>query len=131
MPHRYLRRVVLVAILCLVLATPARASNLQTNATLVIVGIVAVSAAIAVLVTVLVLHHKDRKSEITGCVSAGANGMGLTDETDKRTYTLSGGTAAVKAGDRVTLEGKRRKAKGNTLVFEVRRLNMDFGACHR
>lgn len=129
MPHRYFWRVVLAAILCLVLAKPARADKLQTDVTLIIVGIVAVSASIGVLATVLILHHKNRTTEITGCVSSGPHGMALSDETDKRTYSLTGNTAAIKAGDRVTLNGKH-KSKGSTFVFEARSLNRDFGACH-
>jgi len=128
MHHKYLWRVALVAILCLVLAKPARA-NYQTAGDAIIVGIVVVSAAIAVLVIVLILHHKGPKSEITGCVSSGTNGMSLTDEIDKRTYMLSGDTAAVKTGDRVTLEGKR-KTKGDTFIFQAQKVNRDFGACH-
>ena len=128
MPHKYIRRVALVAILCLLLPTPARA-NYQAAGDAIIVGIVVVSAAIAVLVTVLILHHKGPKSEITGCVSSGTNGLSLTDEIDRRTYILSGDTAAVKTGDRVTLEGKR-KTKGDTFIFQAQKVNRDFGACH-
>jgi hypothetical protein len=116
-----------VAILCLALAKPARA-NYQTAGEEILAGIIVVTAAIAVLVTVLVLHHKGHKSEITGCVSSGTNGMSLTDEVDRRTYTLSGDTAGVKAGDRVTLEGKR-KTKGNTFTFEAHSVARDFGVC--
>jgi hypothetical protein len=126
-PHKYIGRVALVAILCLALAKPARA-NFQTQGEEILAGIIVVTAAIAVLVTVLILHHKGHKSEITGCVSSGANGMTLTDEIDKRTYTLSGDTSAVKTGDRVTLEGKR-KTKGDTFIFQAHKVNRDFGAC--
>jgi hypothetical protein len=126
-PHKYLLRVALVAILCLVLTTPARA-NYQTAGKAIIVGIVVVSAAIAVLVTVLILHHKGPQSEITGCVSSGTNGLTLTDEIDRRTYILSGDTAAVKTGDRITVEGKR-KTKGGTFIFQAQKVNRDFGAC--
>ena len=129
MPHKYIGRVALVAILCFMLATPARAGNYQTAGEEILIGIVVVTAAVAVLVTLLILHHRDHGSEITGCVSSGTNGMTLTDEIDKRTYTLSGDTSAVKTGDRVTLEGKR-KTKGDTFIFQAQKVNRDFGACH-
>ena len=92
------------------------------------IGIVVVTAAVAVLATVLILHHKNRKIFITGCVTPGANGMSMTDEKDKRTYALTGDPAGLKAGDRVTVEGKREKA-GKALVFEAQRVTQDFGAC--
>jgi hypothetical protein len=89
-----------------------------------------VSAAVAVLVTVLLMHHKNHDATITGCVRSSAAGMSLTDEVDKRTYSLTGNTAAVKTGDRVTLEGKLHKARGATFVFDAHRVSRDFGACH-
>jgi len=52
----------------------------------------------------------------------------MTDEVGKRTYMLSGNTTAIRAGDRVTLEGKL-KSKGATPIFEVRSLGRDFGLC--
>jgi hypothetical protein len=42
--------------------------------------------------------------------------------------TLSGNTAGVKAGDRITLEGKREHT-GQTLVFDAHKVAKDFGAC--
>jgi hypothetical protein len=55
--------------------------------------------------------------------------MSLKDEKDQRTYALSGGTAAIKPGDRVTLEGRGRKDSGATFIFESKRVSRDFGAC--
>jgi len=86
------------------------------------------SVAIGVLVTVLILHYKSRKRVITGCVHSEVNGLSLTDEKDKRSYAVSGNTAGVKPGDRMTLEGKPRHT-GKTLVFESRRVISDLGAC--
>jgi hypothetical protein len=54
--------------------------------------------------------------------------MSVTDEKDNRNYALSGSTAGVKPGYRVTLEGKR-KDTGKTPVFEAHKVTMDFGAC--
>jgi len=128
MPHKCFWRVALVAILCVALAAPAQAGQLQTDATLIVVGIVAVTAAVAVLATVLVLHHKHHDATLTGCISSGPKGMTVTDEKDKRTYRLTGDTAAIKAGDRMTLQGYRKK-QGSTFVFEARSVSRDFGAC--
>ena len=59
------------------------------------------------------------------------NGMSVTDEKDKRSYALSGDTTDVKAGDRVTLQGKRIKAKdaGKAVAWETKAISKDFGAC--
>jgi hypothetical protein len=125
MTQKFLWRGVLIAILSVALATPARANKLETAAEKVAIGIVVVGALVA---TILFLHHKSKKRTITGCVTSGANGMRLTDDKDKRTYALSGETSGVKPGDRMTLEGKRKGA-GNTLVFEAQGVTRDFGPC--
>src|SRR5580693_9136598 len=59
-----------------------------------------------------------RPQRITGCVNSGAHGMRMTDEKDKRTYALSGNAAGIRAGVRMTLEGKR-KHDGPALAFET------------
>lgn len=128
MSNKCILRVTLVAILCFMLAAPAQAGNYRTAGEEVLIGIVVVAAVVAVLVTFLILHHRDHGSEITGCVSSGTNGMTLTDEIDKRTYTLVGDTSAIKTRDRMTLEGKR-KTKGNTFIFQAHKVNRDFGVC--
>lgn len=92
----------------------------------VLIGIAVAAVAVVVIVAVLATRHKSQK--ITGCISSGANGMSVTDEKDNRSYALSGSTAGVKAGDRVTLEGKR-KATGKVVTFEAHRVTKDFGAC--
>jgi len=123
-----IRRAVLVAILCVTLAAPGRAESLTTARNQIVVGIVAAVVIITVLATLVILHHKHKPTAITGCVSSGANGMSLTDEKDKRTYALSGDPVGLKPGDRVTLEGKPKKA-GEAFVFEAQFVAKDFGAC--
>jgi hypothetical protein len=54
--------------------------------------------------------------------------MSLTDEKDKRTYTLSGDRGAVKTGDRMALEGKPKETS-KTLVLDVHKVANDFGTC--
>ncbi len=129
MPHTFLGRAFIIAVLCVALSTPVRAESLQAAADQIIIGIVVVTAAAAVLVTLLVIHHKNKNRAITGCVSSGATGMSVIDEKDKRTYSLAGDPVGVKAGDRMTLEGKRSKEGGKTLIFEARSVTKDFGVC--
>ncbi len=119
---------ILVIVLGVALATPARANSLDDDARNIVIGIVAVTASIAVLATFLILRHSSQKSTITGCVKAEANGMSVTDERDGLNYTLSGSTIGVKPGDRVRLKGKR-KDMGTTIGFEARTVTRDFGAC--
>jgi len=131
-------RAVLIVVLTVALATttwaddprlaenPTSNSGFQKLGNEVLIGIVVAAVVVAVVVVVLVRHHK--RQRITGCVRAGANGMSMTDEKDKRDYTLSGEAAGVKAGDRMALEGKR-KDTSTALVFEAHKVARDFGAC--
>ena len=66
--------VVLVIALTVALAAPARADKLDTNGREIVVGIVAATAAVAVLITVLALHYS-KKRAVTGCVESTGTGM--------------------------------------------------------
>jgi hypothetical protein len=121
-------RLVVIGVLSVVLTLPARAESIDTAAKQIVAGIVVASAAVAVGVTLLILHAKHKTSAITGCVSSEAGGMSVTDEKDKRIYTLSGDPLGIKSGDRMTLEGKRRLG-GKVPIFEARSVTKDFGAC--
>ena len=129
MTQKCLWRGVLIVVLSVVLATPAKASGYPSGGGIV-AAIVGVVAAV-VVVTVVVIHESSKKSVITGCVSSGENGMSVTDEKDKRIYPLSGNTAGIKPGDRITLQGKKVNSKGTNkaLAWEVRKETKDFGAC--
>jgi len=122
-------RGVLIVALSVVLVTPVRADKLQTEGEEIVIGIVAVSAAL-VVATVLIIHYS-KKRTITGCVSSGETGMTVTDERDKQIYALSGNTVGIKPGDRMRLQGKKVKPKSpdKTLVWETREVNRDFGLC--
>ena len=132
MNHKFLWRIVLVATLCVVLAIPARAAadSLDNIGRNIVLGIVAVSAAL-VVITVVIVHESRKKRTVTGCVASGANGMSVTDEKDKRIYALSGNTAGIQPGDRVTLHGKMANPKDANAPrsWEVNKETKDFGAC--
>jgi hypothetical protein len=57
--------------------------------------------------------------------------MSVTDDQDKRLYALSGNTTGVKAGDRMTLQGKKIKPKdaGEPVVWETKTISKNFGSC--
>ena len=123
--------VILIIALTFVLCIPVKAQNsgkIVSNGTIagVIVGVVAGVAVIAI-----VAIHYSKKRAITGCINSGANGITVTDEKDKQSYSLSGDTRNIKPGDRMRLQGKRAKSKGsdNTLVWETRKVIKDFGVC--
>jgi len=138
MTQKFVWRGVLIAVLSVALATqgladqPRLAANASTGDGFqklggeVLIGIVVAAVAVVVVVAVLVTHHKPQR--ITGCVNAGTNGRSVTDEKDQRSYALSGSTAGVKPGDRMTLEGKRKHA-GEAPVFEAHKVTADFGRC--
>lgn len=122
-------RLVLIVALVVALSPPARAESLQTAGKQVAAGIIVLAAAIGVLITYLIVHQAHKKAAITGCISTGANGMRtVTDEKDRKTYTISGDPVGLKPGDRMTLEGKRKRS-GKTLVFEARSVTKDLGVC--
>jgi hypothetical protein len=126
---RDLCRWVLTVALSAVLIRPARADKLQTDGEEIVIGIVAVSAAL-VVGTILIIHYS-KKRTITGCVSSGETGMTVADEKDKQIYALSGNTVGIKPGDRMKLQGKKVKPKSpdKTLVWETKQVNRDFGLC--
>jgi len=132
MTQKHLRRGALVAVLCIALATPAHAGKLQDEATGIVVAIVVVGLAVTLGVAVVVVHYS-KKRTVTGCVMAGAGGMSVTDERDKKIYMLFGDTATVTPGNRMRLEGKKVKAKSpdKTLIWETTKMSKDFGVCPR
>jgi hypothetical protein len=95
-----------------------------------VVGVtVGVAAAVAV-VTVVVIHESSKKRTITGCVDSAQHGMTLKDEKDKRSYSLSGDTSGIKPGTRVTLQGKKIRPNGGSLLaWETKKVINDFGVC--
>ncbi len=129
-------RGVLLGLLCVALATPARAqigsgkplvsykgSDNTAAASGAAVGVAGVTAIIT-----LVLTHKKK---ITGCVNALYEGMTITDEHDKQTYELLGSTTDFKAGERVRLQVKKIKSKdkGSAPVWQVEKLIKNYGSC--
>jgi hypothetical protein len=130
---------VLVGLLCMALATPARAQNPKPQEAIggykgsniaATASSASLGAAGAVAVITLVLTHKKK---ITGCVNALPEGMSIIDERDKQTYELLGSTTEFKAGERVCLQVKRIKSKDNAIapMWRVEKLIKDYGSCDR
>ena len=124
---------VLIIALSFVLCVPAEAQSSSGTiggvGTGTIVGvIVGVVAGVAVIAIVAI--HYSKKRTITGCVKPAQNGFIVNDEKDKLVYTLSGDTAGVKQGERMTLQGKKIKPNaGNPLGWEITKIRTDYGVC--
>jgi hypothetical protein len=122
-PHaKLLWIVVLIAALVL----PAHAESLQTAGRQITAGIIVVAVLVTAIVVVVVVHHG--KTRVTGCVSGTAGGFAIVSESDQRVYELSGAAAGLKAGERVTIDGKRHR-NGSFWSLEVSHLRQDFGRC--
>ena len=120
---------IVIVALTMGLAVPAKAVNAE--GVLIIVAATTAAAAIAAVVIVARVQHRRKKIVITGCVLSREEGMTLTDEEDRKIYVLSGDTTGIKSGDRMTLLGKKVKAKGpgKTLVWQAKDVIKDFGVC--
>jgi hypothetical protein len=81
--------------------------------------------------TVVGIYLLTRKQTITGCIKSGANGMTITDENDKRIYTMAGDSVGVTPGNRMKLQGKKEKSAGAGAppVWETEKVKRDFGIC--
>jgi hypothetical protein len=57
--------------------------------------------------------------------------MSLTDEGDQRIYVLSGNTTGIKAGERMSLQGKKINSNdtGKPLGWKTDTIVKDFGVC--
>ena len=109
---------------------PCQSSGSLGPSTGEIVGIgVGIVGAVAVGTVVAVNHsHHNLK----GCVSSGPNGLQLSNDSDKKIYSLVGASPDVKAGERVKLHGtKQKKQKGNASnqQFLVDSVTKDLGPC--
>jgi hypothetical protein len=122
----------MVLALCLLLALPAfpqsGGGSIGPSKGEIVGIIVGVAAGLAV-VGVLVYHEAHKRSSITGCVVSGADGLTLQNEKDKKVYALPPGAVELKAGERVTIRGKKRKDSNGKLSLQVETLTKDFGSC--
>jgi hypothetical protein len=126
---KHLFRIALVGILTLALSTAVQADQLQSDADHFLAAAIAV-VAVVVVVTVVLIHQASSNRTVTGCISSAPNGMLVTSEKDKRVYALSGYTAGIKPGERMTLHLKKIKTKdSNALTWETKKVSKDFGVC--
>ncbi len=107
---------------CLSCPTVSRGRSGEAAA---IAGALAVGGVIAYLAN----HHKHRQSYVLGCVAPSREGSQVTNEKDKKTYTLLAAEGLrVSPGERLKLYGKKIHASGK-LIFVARHVGEDYGAC--
>ena len=89
-----------------------------------IVGAAVGLAAVSGVVLYLTLH----KTTITGCLRSVEGTNILTNEADNLTYQLVDGPR-LNPGERVKIQGKKKKDKTVNFSFRVKKLKRDFGRC--
>ena len=89
-----------------------------------IVGAAVGLAAVSGVVLYLTLH----KTTITGCLRSVEGANILTNEADNLTYQLVDGPR-LNPGERVKIQGKKKKDKTGNFSFRVKKLKRDFGRC--
>jgi hypothetical protein len=89
---------------------------------------IGVGAAAAGAGAIYFMTH--RSSHITGCVAMGDGGLVLTDDKTKRSFDLLTGDADIKAGERVELKGKIKKAESGDATFNVKSVSKNLGECN-
>ncbi len=118
----------LVTVLLSATAIPAPAQKIDlghigpSNAEFVgaAVGLAAVSG--------VVLYLALLRTTVTGCLRSVEGTTTLTNEADNLTYQLVDGPR-LNPGERVKIQGKKKKDKTGNLSFRVKKLNRDFGPC--
>ena len=125
-------RIFMALSLCLLLARPAfpqtGLGNIGPSKGQVIAAI-AGAAAVITAVGFLIYHKTHKHSSITGCLASVADGLVLQNEKDKKVYVLSGNSAGLKGGDRVTVKGKKTKDSSGKPSLQVEALTKNFGTC--
>lgn len=97
-----------------------------------VVGIAAGAVAVVVIGTVVLVHVHNSHHILKGCVTSGPGGLEVLNESDKKTYALTGVPANVKVGDIVRVNGskdKKAKDSAGNQEFIVEKMSRDYGPC--
>lgn len=71
-----------------------------------------------------------RGSSVTGCVQTADDGLHLTDDKTKRTFSVMPSGTTLVPGQHVQLRGKIRKDKAGAESFQAKKLVKNLGACN-
>jgi len=124
------RKVVLGIVLLAVISVSASA---QTNWGRIgggpsgaqVAGAAVGAGAVIGIVLYLTLH----RPSITGCIRAVDSTYTITDQNGRLSYTVVNAPAELKTGDRVKLQGKKKKDKSGDLIFRMKKIKHDYGPC--
>lgn len=94
-------------------------------------AIIGAAVGVGAGVTVVVLYFALRNPVITGCVQSTNGTSSLTDDKDHVSYVLVDERSELKAGQRVKLQGKKKKDKQGKISFRVAKIKKDYGACQQ
>lgn len=89
---------------------------------------IGVGAAAAGAVGLYLIMH--RGSSVTGCVRSANDGLRLTDDKTKRTFSVVPSGTALVPDQHVQLRGKITKDKAGAESFEAKKLVRNLGACN-
>ena len=85
--------------------------------------------ALLLCTSLLLLPKPAHADTLHGCVSSAPNSLLLLNEGDQQPYDLLGDTAAVKAGERVKVSGKKKKDTSGKRYFLVEKVSKSYGVC--
>ena len=83
------------------------------------------AGAVIGVVLYLTLH----RPSITGCIRAVDSTYTITDQNGQLTYTVVNAATGLKPGERVKLQGKKKKDKSGNLTFRMKKIKHDYGPC--
>ena len=115
---------------CLILTPPAspQSGSIGPTKGQVIAAVAGAGAALGA--AGYVIYHETHKHPIVmGCLATNADGLSLTDEKNRKVYVLTGNLAALQAGEKVAIKGKKSKDPSGKQFFQVEKLTKDLGPC--
>jgi hypothetical protein len=83
------------------------------------------AGAVIGIVLYLTLH----RPSITGCIRAVDSTYTITDQNGQLSYTIVNAATGLKPGERVKLQGKKKKDKSGNLTFRMNKIKHDYGPC--
>jgi hypothetical protein len=81
-------------------------------------------------VTGAILYFSLHRQSVTGCVRLVDGANSILDISENRTYRLIDATSTTRVGQRVKLQGKKKKDGQGNISFRVTKLKHDYGPCH-
>jgi hypothetical protein len=119
------RKVVLGTVLLAVISVSASAQTDWGPSGAQVAGAAVGAGAVIGVVLYLTLH----RPSITGCIRSADSTYTVTDQNGQLSYTVVNATTGLKPGERVKLQGKKKKDKSGNLSFRMNKITHDYGSC--